>query len=71
MNAAELTAEILQSEGVEFLAYYSRNALIESYAAAGIRLIICRQELVGVGIADDYSRTAVDNNAGVFAAVTR
>lgn len=68
MNAAELTAEILKREGVEFLACYPRNALIESCAAAGIRPIICRQERVGVGIADGYSRTAGDNRVGVFAA---
>lgn len=68
MNAAELTAEILKREGVEFLACYPRNALIESCASAGIRPIICRQERVGVGIADGYSRTADNNRVGVFAA---
>lgn len=68
MNAAELTAEILRREGVEFLACYPRNALIESCAAAGIRPIICRQERVGVGIADGYTRTAGKNRVGVFAA---
>lgn len=68
MNAAELTASILQREGVEFLACYPRNALIESCAAAGIRPVICRQERVGVGIADGFSRTAGKNRIGVFAA---
>ena len=68
MNAAELTADILRREGVEFLACYPRNALIESCAAAGIRPVICRQERVGVGIADGFSRTAGNNRIGVFAA---
>jgi thiamine pyrophosphate-dependent acetolactate synthase large subunit-like protein len=68
MNAAELTAEILKREGVEFLACYPRNALIESCATAGIRPIICRQERVGVGIADGYSRNAGQDRIGVFAA---
>jgi acetolactate synthase-1/2/3 large subunit len=68
MNAAELTAGILQREGVEFLACYPRNALIEACAATGIRPVICRQERVGVGMADGFSRTAGQNRIGVFAA---
>lgn len=68
MNAAELTAAILKEEGIEFLACYPRNALIEACAAIGIRPIICRQERVGVGIADGFSRTAGQNRIGVFAA---
>src|SRR5262245_61718208 len=56
MNGAELVAEILKREGTEFLACYPRNPLIEAAAALDIRPILCRQERVGVGMADGYTR---------------
>ena len=54
MNGAEVIAEILKREGTEFLSCYPRNPLIEPCAAIDIRPILCRQERVGVGIADGY-----------------
>ena len=56
MNGAEVIAEILKREGTEFLSCYPRNPVIEPCAAIDIRPILCRQERVGVGIADGYSR---------------
>ena len=56
MNGAALIAEILKVEGTEFLSCYPRNPLIEACAAIDIRTILCRQERVGVGIADGYTR---------------
>ena len=56
MNGAGVVAEILKREGTEFLSCYPRNPLIEACAALDIRPILCRQERVGVGIADGYSR---------------
>ena len=47
--------EILKREGTEFLSCYPRNS-IETCAELDIRTILCRQERVGVGIADGYSR---------------
>ncbi len=41
--------------------------MIESAADIGIRPIICRQERVGVGIADGYSRVTNGRPPGVFA----
>ena len=41
--------------------------MIEAAAEAGIRPIICRQERVGVGIADGYSRATNGRPPGVFA----
>src|SRR5215813_8136486 len=68
MNGAELIAEILRREGTEFLSCYPRNPLIEACAELDIRTILCRQERVGVGIADGYSRIKRGNRNGVFAA---
>src|SRR6201996_9301125 len=68
MNGAELIAEILKREGTEFLSCYPRNPVIEPCAALGIRPILCRQERVGVGMADGYSRIKRGKKNGVFAA---
>ena len=68
MNGAQLIAEILKREGTEFLSCYPRNPLIEACAALDIRTILCRQERVGVGIADGYTRIKRGKRNGVFAA---
>ena len=68
MNGAALVAEILKREGTEFLSCYPRNPLIEACAALDIRPILCRQERVGVGLADGYSRIKRGKINGVFAA---
>ena len=68
MNGAQVVAEILKREGTEFLSCYPRNTIIEPCAALGIRPILCRQERVGVGLADGYSRIKRGKKNGVFAA---
>src|SRR3954452_2918171 len=68
MNGAQVIAEILKREGTEFLSCYPRNTIIEPCAALGIRPILCRQERVGVGLADGYSRIKRGKKNGVFAA---
>ncbi len=68
MKGAEVIAEILKREGTEFLSCYPRNPVIEPCAAIDIRPILCRQERVGVGIADGYSRIKRGKKNGVFAA---
>ena len=68
MNGAGVIAEILKREGTDFLSCYPRNPLIEASAALDIRPILCRQERVGVGIADGYSRVKRGKRNGVFAA---
>ena len=68
MNGADVIAEILKREGTEFLSCYPRNPLIEAGAALDIRPILCRQERVGVGIADGYTRIKRGKRNGVFAA---
>ena len=68
MNGAAVIAEILKREGTEFLACYPRNPLIEACAELDIRPILCRQERVGVGMADGYTRISRGRKNGVFAA---
>jgi len=68
MNGAEVIAQILKREGTEFYSCYPRNHVIEPCAAIDIRPILCRQERVGVGIADGYSRIKRGKKNGVFGA---
>ena len=67
MRTVDAMAEILKREGVEFLSCYPTTPLIEAAAEAGIRPIVCRQERVGVGIADGFSRITNGRRIGVFA----
>jgi acetolactate synthase I/II/III large subunit len=68
MNGAQVIAQILKQEGTEFFSCYPRNQAIEPCAAIDIRPILCRQERVGVGIADGYSRIKRGKKNGVFGA---
>ncbi len=67
MRALDAIAHILKMEGVEYLSAFPTTSVIESAADIGIRPIICRQERVGVGIADGYSRVTNGRPPGVFA----
>ena len=60
-------SEVLRCEGVEFRSVYPHQPLIDACAKVGIRLVTCRQERVGMGIADGFSRTTNGNRLGVFA----
>ena len=66
MTGADVVAEILKREGTEFLACYPNQPLIEACAKVGIRPILCRQERVGMAIADGISRTTNGKSIGVF-----
>src|SRR5512132_698748 len=66
MKVVDAVCEILKREGVEFLSCYPTNPLIEAAATAGIRPIVCRQERVGVGIADGFTRVTNGRRVGVF-----
>jgi acetolactate synthase-1/2/3 large subunit len=66
MKVVDVIAEILKREGVGFLSCYPTNTMIEAAATAGIRPIVCRQERVGVGIADGFSRVTNGKRIGVF-----
>ncbi len=66
MKVVDAIAETLKREGVEFLSCYPTNTLIEAAATAGIKPIVCRQERVGVGIADGFTRVTNGRRIGVF-----
>src|SRR6185312_15737887 len=67
MQAADAIVEILKREGVSTLFCYPTTSLIETAVAAGLRPIICRQERVGVDMADGYTRVTNGKPVGVFA----
>ncbi len=67
MNGAQVIAEILKREGTEYLFCYPRNPLIDACAEIDIRPILCRQERVGIGMADGYTRIYRGRRNGVFA----
>src|SRR5207249_3453990 len=67
MKIIEAISDILKREGVEFLSTYPTTPLIDAAAAVGIRPILCRQERVGVGIADGFTRITNGRRIGVFA----
>src|SRR5437899_2346256 len=67
MKIVDAIAEIMKREGVEFLSTYPTTPVIDAAAAAGIRPVLCRQERVGVGIADGFTRTPNGRRLGVFA----
>ncbi|MFC1492033.1 thiamine pyrophosphate-requiring protein [Nitrospinota bacterium] len=67
MRVTDAIAQILKREGVEFLNCYPSTPLIEAVAKAGIRPIVCRQERVGIGIADGFARVQNGRIPSVFA----
>lgn len=66
MQAAEAIVECLKREQVRYLSCFPTSPVLEAAAPAGIVPIICRQERVGVGIADGYSRVSAGEAFGVF-----
>src|SRR6266550_9596038 len=67
MKIVDAIAEILKREGVSFLSAYPTTSVIDATAAVGIRSVLCRQERVGVGIADGFTRITNGKHPGVFA----
>lgn len=67
MIVLDAIAHTLKREGIEYLCTFPTTHIIESAAELGIRPIICRQERVGVGMADGYARVKNGNPPGVFA----
>jgi thiamine pyrophosphate-dependent acetolactate synthase large subunit-like protein len=59
-------AEILKREGVDVLFGYPRNQLLEAAATADIRVIIVRQERIGLHMADAVSRLTRGKLMGAF-----
>jgi acetolactate synthase I/II/III large subunit len=67
MRTIDAIAEILKLEGINILPSFPTTPVIEAAAAAGIKPFICRQERVGVGIADGWTRVRNGQPAGAFA----
>jgi acetolactate synthase-1/2/3 large subunit len=66
MRGVDAISEILKREGTEFLSVFPAQPMVDGAAKVGIKPIICRQERVGMGIADGFSRTANGKRLGVF-----
>ncbi len=66
MKTGEAIVEILKREGVEIIFGYPVNHLLEEAAKVGIRPVICRQERIGLHMADAYSRLSSGDKIGVF-----
>jgi len=67
LRTIDALALILKKEGIEFLSAFPTTSVIEAIAATGIRPVICRQERVGVHIADGFARVTNGRKASVFA----
>ena len=67
MNSIEYVAQILKSEGVEWMSCYPSNPLIEAVAKEGIRPVAFRHERGAVMAADGYSRVGDRKRIGVVA----
>ena len=66
MKVGAAIAEIMKREGVDILAAYPVNHLIEHAAALDIRPIIVRQERIGLHMADAISRVTSGGKLGAF-----
>ena len=66
MNGDQAIAKILKAEGVEWMAAFPYQTLIDHAAQAGIRPVVCRQERAGVNMADGFSRITNGKTIGVF-----
>ncbi|CAA9243814.1 MAG: Acetolactate synthase large subunit homolog [uncultured Acetobacteraceae bacterium] len=66
MKVGEAIAEIMRREGIEILAGYPVNHLIEYAAAKDIRPVMVRQERIGLHMADAISRVTSGRKIGAF-----
>lgn len=67
MQGIRAIAKILKIEGVAFISGFPQNPIFEAGAEEGIRPIITRNERVGVGIADGFTRASLGQQNGVCA----
>lgn len=67
MLVMDAMAEILKREGIDTLFCFPTTPIIEAAVAAGIRPIICRQERVGVDMANGFAKTLNGRPPAAFA----
>jgi len=67
MRVWDAVAEVLRLEGAQQLFCYPSTPLIDACASVGIKPYICRQERVGVGMADGFARVTSGRQTAVFA----
>jgi acetolactate synthase I/II/III large subunit len=67
MQVMDAITEILKREGISTMFCFPTTPIIEAAAAGGVRPIVCRQERVGVHMADGCARVSNGRPAGVFA----
>jgi thiamine pyrophosphate-dependent acetolactate synthase large subunit-like protein len=67
MKVANVIAECLKREGIEFLIGYPVNPIIEAAAEADIRTIMVRQERIGLHMCDAIGKLSSGDRIGVFA----
>jgi thiamine pyrophosphate-dependent acetolactate synthase large subunit-like protein len=67
MQGKSAIAKILKMEGIKFISGFPQNSVFEVGAEEGIRPIMARNERVGVGIADAFTRASFGRNIGVCA----
>ncbi len=70
MQGVTAVAKILKMEGIEFISGFPQDPVFEAGAKEGIRPIISRNERVGVGIADGFTRASFGRRIGVCAMQT-
>ncbi|PKP99276.1 MAG: hypothetical protein CVT74_08350 [Alphaproteobacteria bacterium HGW-Alphaproteobacteria-13] len=67
MLVLDAIAEVLKREGITKLFCYPTTPMIEAGVRAGLTPILCRQERVGVDMADGYARIMNGSPPSVFA----
>ena len=67
MLVMDAITEILKREGISTIFSFPTTPIIEAAVAGGMRPVICRQERVGVHMADGAARVSNGKPAGVFA----
>ena len=67
MKVLDAIITVLKKEGLECLNCFPTTPIIEAAAAQDIKPIVCRQERVGLGIADAHSRVTNGKKLSAFA----
>ena len=67
MRVWDAAAQILKLEGAEQLFCFPSTPLIDACAEAGLRPYVCRQERVGLGMADGFARATSGRRLAAFA----